>query len=153
MRALSVRQPWAWAIASAGKDVENRTRPTKHRGELAIHASLSYDEMAAIPVPSALGLFMDAVRAEVVGAHVPALARGAVIAVVEITGCHLSPDFGGTCGATRPLCSPWAQRDQFHWLLANVRPLARPVSAKGALGLWTVPADVESAVMAQLEER
>lgn len=42
--ALSVRQPWAWAIIHAGKDVENRNNEMLcHRGvtlrELAIHAS------------------------------------------------------------------------------------------------------------------
>jgi hypothetical protein len=26
MRALTVRQPWAWAIVHGGKDIENRTR-------------------------------------------------------------------------------------------------------------------------------
>lgn len=26
--ALSIRQPWAWAIVYAGKDIENRTWPT-----------------------------------------------------------------------------------------------------------------------------
>ena len=42
--ALSVRQPWAWAIIHAGKDIENRTwqavnRGLKKRGRIAIHAS------------------------------------------------------------------------------------------------------------------
>jgi hypothetical protein len=30
--ALSVRQPWAWAIVSGYKDVENRSWPTNYRG-------------------------------------------------------------------------------------------------------------------------
>lgn len=38
------------------------------------------------------------------------------------------------------------------WLLANVRPLAEPVPARGAQGLWNLPADVEVAVTAQLAE-
>lgn len=43
-RALSVRQPWAWAIIFAGKDVENRSwQAVKHglhvRGRIAIHAA------------------------------------------------------------------------------------------------------------------
>lgn len=39
MKALSVRQPWAWAIIHAGKDVENRSRITRYRGPVAIHAT------------------------------------------------------------------------------------------------------------------
>lgn len=37
--ALSIRQPWAWAVIVLGKDVENRTWRTRHRGPLLIHAS------------------------------------------------------------------------------------------------------------------
>ena len=37
--ALSVRQPWAWALLFGGKDVENRTWSTRHRGRIWIHAS------------------------------------------------------------------------------------------------------------------
>jgi hypothetical protein len=39
-KALTVIQPWASAIAFAGKDVENRTWRTHYRGPLAIHAGL-----------------------------------------------------------------------------------------------------------------
>jgi len=42
--ALSVRQPWAWAIIHAGKDIENRSwqavnHGLRQRGRIAIHAS------------------------------------------------------------------------------------------------------------------
>ena len=43
MLALSVRQPWAWAIARGHKVIENRDWDTRFRGTLAIHASLSVD--------------------------------------------------------------------------------------------------------------
>src|SRR5947208_12632585 len=35
---LTIRQPWASATFQAGKDVENRPRPTHYRGRLWIHA-------------------------------------------------------------------------------------------------------------------
>lgn len=37
--ALSIRQPWAWLILHAGKDIENRTWPTKRRGRVWVHAA------------------------------------------------------------------------------------------------------------------
>lgn len=42
--ALSVRQPWAWAIIHAGKDVENRSwqavnHGLRQRGRIAVHAA------------------------------------------------------------------------------------------------------------------
>lgn len=61
---------------------------------------------------------------------------------------------GAVClvGGERPLTE--AERrwwfGGFALVLANPRPLARPVPCKGALGLWRVPSDVARAVEAQL---
>ena len=38
MKAISIRQPWAWLILNGGKDIENRTWPTTVRGRVLIHA-------------------------------------------------------------------------------------------------------------------
>src|SRR5271165_5444563 len=43
LRALSVRQPWAWLIVNGVKDIENRSFRTDHHGPLLIHAALSLD--------------------------------------------------------------------------------------------------------------
>jgi ASCH domain len=143
MRGLSVQQPWAAAIAYGPKTVENRTWPAPGwalRTMIAIHASKKPDISARPPD----------------GESWPMAQRmhlGAVIAVATLAGCHLSPDFGGICGATRPLCSPWSARDQYHWLLADVRPLPEPVPCRGMLGLWRLPENVEKAVRARLEEQ
>lgn len=42
MKALSIKQPWAWAILN-GKPVENRTWPTRFTGPFLIHASKTFD--------------------------------------------------------------------------------------------------------------
>ena len=39
MKALSIRQPWAWLIVNGYKDIENRSWNTKFRGPVLIHAS------------------------------------------------------------------------------------------------------------------
>ena len=41
MKALTTRQPWAWAIVMGFKPLENRSRPFNHRGPLLIHSSLA----------------------------------------------------------------------------------------------------------------
>lgn len=41
MLCLSVQQPWAWAIISGIKQIENRTWTTSYRGPLLIHAGKS----------------------------------------------------------------------------------------------------------------
>ena len=175
MKALSVRQPWAGCIAYLGKDVENRTWrcPDRFAGTVvAIHAGQAVDD-AIIQVPNSdgwPGLFASTAEWDAwrfwhlgikkprdVANWPPKLALGAVVAVARITGCHLH-DMDKHCGeyaveaCAGLLCSPWAQLEQWHWQLADVRPLAEPVPCKGKLGLWTVPEDTERAVRAQLEE-
>ena len=39
MKALSIKQPWAWLVIHGGKDIENRTWHTKFRGRFLVHAS------------------------------------------------------------------------------------------------------------------
>jgi len=151
LRGLSIRQPWAFAIAKAGKTVENRSRGTAFRGLLAIHASQIYDEEAALPTPAALSLLMDAAIAELRGTPDPALTRGAVVAVATLDECHWYADCRSFEGTSERLCTEWAMTLQWHWSLADVRPLAEPVPCRGQLGLWTVPEDAERAIRAQLE--
>ena len=42
MKALSIRQPWPWAILN-GKDIENRNWPTHYTGTFLIHAGGTFD--------------------------------------------------------------------------------------------------------------
>jgi hypothetical protein len=143
MKALSIRQPWIWAIIAEGKWPENRSRPTSYRGPLALHASRGYDTDATLPVLEADEQLM---KAQDEGTDVR-LTTGAILAVAELSGCHPADE----CEREWGFCTPWAEPGLWHWEIGSVRPLARPVPAKGMLGLWKVPEDAERAVRAQLE--
>lgn len=43
MKALSIKQPWAYMITNCGKDIENRDWYTRLRGEFLIHAGKKVD--------------------------------------------------------------------------------------------------------------
>lgn len=45
MKALSIKQPWAWLIVNGFKDIENRTWPTRRTGPIYIHASKKPDKV------------------------------------------------------------------------------------------------------------
>lgn len=45
MKALSINQPWAWAIVNNWKPVENRSWNTQYRGEFLIHAGKSFNHV------------------------------------------------------------------------------------------------------------
>lgn len=65
MKALSIQQPWAWAIVKRDKRVENRTWPTTYRGPVLIHASQACQDSSIedvhplnpCPIRGRLGLF------------------------------------------------------------------------------------------------
>ena len=122
MKALSICQPWAWAILHAGKRVENRTWRTPYRGQLLIHASksrrlLTGDYRAL--VPGLRGLPTDQ------------LPFGALVGVVELVDCVPFRQVAGDPFAEGPWC----------WLLADPRPLPALVPWKGRLGLFDVEID------------
>lgn len=155
MRVLTVRQPWAWAIVYGGKDVENRIRNVAgaYRGPIAIHAGLSYDNEASWS--AGWESLHAAITAE--GSppwDAPWVGGGAIIGVVDLVDVHDPLDvlFRAPENAGVPVaCSPWAEEGAFHLVLANPRPLAEPIPFKGALGLRTLPADVEAAVWAGVD--
>lgn len=61
--------------------------------------------------------------------------RGAIIGVVDLVDVH-RPLWNDACAddAGGP-CSPWAERDAHHLVLANPRMLVDPLPWAGALGL------------------
>lgn len=139
MKALTVRQPWAWAIIHGGKDVENRSRSTKHRGQLYIHAGLGYSaeaetdhamrhswRAAAEALPAERGNMGPLRKTDLF------LDYGRVIGTVDVVGCH----HADWCWDDGTYCSQWAQPDAWHWQLANPRPLTCPFPEKGKLGIW-----------------
>jgi hypothetical protein len=127
MRALTIRQPWAAAIAHGPKRIENRTRPVPpaHLGTtILIHAGVTEDK--------------NALPADMTGQWPRHF--GAIIAVATLAACHRDD----RC------CRPWGFPDTWHWQLDQVQPLARPVlGVRGQLGLWAVPDDVLAAVQQQ----
>jgi hypothetical protein len=117
MKALSVRQPWAWAIVHGIKTVENRSRPTRHRGPLVIHASRSRRSLAGDYSDLLPGL-----------PPVEELAFGALVGVVEVVDCVPVTEVEGDPFAVGPWC----------WLLRQARGI-RPVPFKGQVALFDVP--------------
>jgi hypothetical protein len=132
VRALTVRQPWAAAIAHGPKRIENRTKPIppKHLGTtILIHAGADEDRTPRTgdQVPRVL---TDGMRTWPQD-------RRAIVAVATLASCH--QDTG--------CCRPWGFPNTWHWQLDNVRAVPHPIlEVRGQLGLWTVPDDVLASV-------
>jgi hypothetical protein len=128
MRAISIRQPWCWAILHAGKDIENRNWRTNYRGPALIHASQRFDW---IEIQSVRAIFDDMGRDK---DDVPYPSQfkkddpkspyptGGIVGIVEVVDCvrkHTSPWFFG----------------EFGFVLRNARPLPF-MPCKGALSFF-----------------
>lgn len=133
---LSLYQPWAWSVSHGPKRTENRGRhPVRYRGPLWLHA-------ARRAAWSQAGQSSPLVRAawEAAGYELPLtpdapkIEFGAIVALVEVTGCHHWVQCQGTC-------SPWAVRDCWHIEFASaVRPLIRGMHRRGQRGRWHLTA-------------
>lgn len=123
MKALSIRQPWAWLIVNGYKDIENRSWPTRLRGEVLVHASkgMTRKEYDDVDLMLALDERLQYIR-------LPAfeqLERGGIVGKVTIAGCIT---------ASR---SPWFF-GKYGFELRDSRPL--PFAPfKGSLGFFDAP--------------
>jgi len=135
MKALSIRQPWAWliirpdvtdpperaALYKSGqiKDVENRDWPTHFRGPVLIHASkgMTRDEYGyCLRLSESLGVKLP---------PMDELERGGIVGMATITDCVIHSN------------SPWFfGRHGFLMRDAKVLPFT-PFT--GALGFFNVP--------------
>lgn len=157
MRILTVRQPWASAIISGAKTVENRPTDVAggYRGAVAIHAGVRED-MVARSHPEVTRWAREYWGADATSLFVGDRTKfGHIIGVVDLVDVHWS---GMECsrGPERcheyGLCSPWAEAYTHHLVLANPRPLTEPIPYRGALGLRTLDDGTTARILAQIGE-
>ena len=121
MKALSIRQPWAWLIAAGYKDIENRNWSTGFRGRICIHASSKFDKGGWVAIIS--GHMNISQGVQDILAHKTRWERGAIIGEVDIVDCVTQSS------------SPWFI-GPYGFVLANPMLYDRPMSCKGKLGLF-----------------
>lgn len=123
MKALTIHQPWAWAIAQGHKRIENRSWYTSHRGSLLIHAGRSIQSIES-----------GRRYIERLGLRVPdrgTLVFGAIVAIARVKACVEVETVLDEPFAEGPVC----------WLLTDVRAVD-PFPYSGAQGLFEVPESV-----------
>lgn len=125
MKAISIRQPWAWFILHGGKRIENRSWRAAYRGPVLIHASswwqadevyadfVSVRERRILP-PGLPSVSLNDLKAQ----------RGGIVGRARIVDCVTASD------------SPWFM-GPFGFVLEDVE--AVPFRARrGALGFFDV---------------
>ena len=157
MKAITLTQPWATLVAIGAKQIETRSWATRYRGPLAIHAAAGLGPvggrrglvrvLCGSPFQNTLGpIYGYGVM------NIDAMPRGAIVARCELVDCVPSEKIMAAFGAYGPEDQTggrvlWPLTDQelafgnyapgrYAWLLADARPLATPIPARGQLGLW-----------------
>ena len=115
MKALSVRQPWAFLICSGKKKCENRSWQNSIKGRVLIH-SPALRARVAPPVSDP--------RVNV---------RSAIIGAVTIVGCYTLEAYIRTYGASEFVEGPWCFR------LEDPVFFDKPIPLPGALKFFEVP--------------
>lgn len=130
MKALTICQPYAHLIVRGDKRVENRTWPTRYRGDLVIHAGKSTDWLSPDDINDwrAAG---------------DPMVFGAIVGWAKLVAClPLHEVANGEHAAKYPWLSthehtegPWC------WVLDEVNRFDHPFPWKGAQGLWEIRMD------------
>lgn len=166
MRALTLRHPWAFAVAHFGKDVENREwdpRTAELMGlpqligqEIAIHGGAlpkRGKNKGWLEFTDALGYIHQLIDGELPDGAARFLARRMQ------PGAPLRPEDFLVSGvvavatiarATRNNPSNWAASGQLHLELSDVIALPDPVACPGAQGFWGLPEVIEKEVLRQV---
>lgn len=119
MKAISIKQPFAWLVVKGIKDIENRTWKANYRGTLIIHASKAWSQGGYEHIRDNMGLKVG----------IPCkkdYAFGALIGMVNMVDCktrHPSKWFVGPYGFVFKSAEAWED----------------PMPYRGQLGLFEVP--------------
>lgn len=152
MKAISLWQPWATAVALGSKRVETRHWSTRYRGLLAIHAAkrcVKSELLAYECWP-----FWRGALAGGLGWHrsFKDLPFGAIVATCRLTVCMPFEKFSAPWLDAIRHSFPakagysWTERDmgnfgpgRFGWVLEDIQPTRWPIPFRGAQGFFNVP--------------
>ena len=122
MKALSIRQPWAWLICEGRKNIENRAWHTDYRGPLLIHASMKWDKAGYEFIQNSVANYWE----RQVLPRKEGYVFGTIIGVVTMADCvdhHPSKWFFGPWGFVFEASEMWAD----------------PIPYRGRLNIFDVP--------------
>jgi hypothetical protein len=130
MKALTIHQPWASAIASGMKRFETRSWKTSYRGPLVIHAA------RMVPAYAKEFATVEAAIGRLRGPY----PFGAVLCLVTLVDCRLAEEVAREISAIERLYGDYTA-GRWAWQLDDVRVLSEPLAARGKQGLWNWPDD------------
>jgi hypothetical protein len=128
MKALSIRQPYAFAIVMGFKPVENRDWPTRYRGGVLIHAGKKEetDDVEGVlrQIAHETGVALPVIQK----GYTSHRSLGTIVGAATLTDCVTA------------MASEWFY-GPYGFVMKDAKWCA-PVACKGALSFFEVPLDV-----------
>ena len=168
--ALSVRQPWGWAIVATYKPVENRSwkPPATAIGKtIAIHASTSTSDLTE-EISTYLANIHPLIHADLWGPvdkdnAIGIFQFGGLIGTAQIAGYEFfNPndpiesrrridDAAKSLGCHLIVpASRWANADMYCWLLRNAVQFRETIPCAGKLNLWSLSPALQARIAIEL---
>ena len=120
MKAITIWQPWAGAVAEGIKENETRSWYTKYRGPIAIHA-------AQLAIQIGWARYAELEAKEVIWV---------ILATAELSDCiRITPEYISTLTEDEIALGDYTL-GRYAWKLVNVKKLPEPIPARGRQGLW-----------------
>ena len=127
MKALSLWQPWASAIAAELKKVETRHWPTKYRGPLAIAATKTTPK-DYVDFFETLDHYEAAAFAHIGIGTIADLPRSAIVCTCELVDCvEMTPALIAQTSGLEKEWGVW-EVGRYAWQLSNVVRLGQPIA-------------------------
>lgn len=133
MKAITLYQPYASAIAHGLKHFETRSWQTSYRGPLAIHAAKIQ--------PGWCRSFESVEAAR--GRLSVKMIHGAVVCIADLVDVQPTTEVSRIVSDTERLYGDFAP-GRWAWKLHHVRVLVEPVFVRGKQGLWSWPVDLKT---------
>lgn len=131
MKAVSLWQPWASAMALGLKRIETRHWSTSYRGPMAIHAAKRW-------TAEERDFLEDQVRSGFYPAEAEPMHFGAIVAVGRLVNITRTEQLAHAISSLELSWGNYGPR-RYGWLFEDIRPLPEPVPFRGAQGLFEVP--------------
>jgi ASCH domain. len=148
MQALTIHEPWATLLVKGKKQFETREWYRNYRGLLAIHSGKQSVKIEDYP----LGLEEILDDLEITQAAIN-INKGKIIAIATLKEIHLMTDkFINEQSDIERLTGFW-QPGNYAWELTDIKPLPKPIPARGLPGLWEVPREIQQQICEQLKNR
>lgn len=124
MKALTLWQPWAEALALGIKKFETRGWYTHYRGPIVIHASVK-------PVSKGYKTLANKYNVSV-------QRLGEIVAVADLTDCIYMTSKFISAQSSQELDWGFWEEGRYAWKLENIRYISKHTLIKGKQGLWNI---------------